>query len=384
MQYNLLVRKEHFGATVFDAKEGKRVYLNKEELKNLEEKNILPSDVGIDITDKKIKVVTNHNIDKNDMFSFADTVFIELTRKCNLRCIHCLNNSGVELPGQITKEEVFDLVKNLIDAGVQEIRFTGGEPLLFDGLYECIKMATDNGLRTSLGTNGVLATPEVAKKLKEAGLNSVVVSLDGTKETHDTIRGAGNFERSLRGLFNLKEVGIDVRVNSVIMKNNIKEIITLAKDLNSKGVKLFIRQFVSSGRGENLSDLALSSEEYKQVKESLKTELSEFVQGHNLKNNNGTTSRINLDFVISTCRAGQRTLDITPDGNIYPCGFLAAQGFSKVGNIREVKDWVQFWYDLNNYPRLKDLRQKMNKYNLENERKINCLADFYSKIKNNN
>lgn len=381
MEHCLLVRKENFGATVFDAISGQRVYINNKEFDILKEQHILPSDLNLNIAEKNIRIVDNDNSACGDMFSFADTVFIELTRKCNLRCIHCLNNSGTELPEQITKEEVFVLINNLIAAGVQEIRFTGGEPLLFDGIFECIEMATKNGLRTSLGTNGILATPKVAQKLKDSGLNSVVVSLDGTRDIHDSIRGMGNFDKSLQGLYNLKAVGIDVRVNSVIMKNNINEIIELAKFLNAEGIKLFIRQFVSSGRGVNLNELALSTDEYKQVKEKLKNELEENVQGHNLKNNNGTTSRINLDFVISSCRAGQRTMDITPDGNIYPCGFLAAQGFSNVGNIREVSDWVKFWYELNHYPKLQQLRKDMVDYNKTQERKINCLADFYSKQK---
>lgn len=378
----LSLRKESFGGTLFNPHTGKRVYLNVQETKDFIDNRVLPTDVEIvkDAKNTDINIVENINSKNPLMFSFADTIYIELTRKCNLRCKHCLNSSGHCVANELTKEEVLSLIEELYKCGVQEIRFTGGEPLLFDGIFEAIQLASQKGLKTSLGTNGTLVTPKVAKKLKEVGLSNAVVSIDGTKEMHDSIRGEGNFDKSMEGLHNLMHEGIDVRVNSVIMKNNIEEIIALAKDLDSQKIKLFIRQFVSSGRGKDLVDVALSAEEYKQVKERLAEELNNNVRGHNLKNNNGTTSRIPLNFEISTCRAAQRTLCITPEGNVYPCGFLAAQGFSPLDNIRNIDSWEEFWFKLNNIAKLKDLRERMAEYNKTHEKKITCMADFYSKI----
>lgn len=385
MENVILLRKEAFGGTLFNPTIGKRIYITKQEFDELIINNDLVYELGIiDVEHKKeevkIKVVENKNSNFSNMFSFADTVYIELTRRCNLFCKHCLNNSGKKVDNELTKDEVIDMINKLSLEGVQEIRFTGGEPLLFEGIYEIINCAHNNGLRTSLGTNATLITKEAANKLKQSGLNNAVVSLDGTKEIHDSIRGMGNFDNAMRGLKHLIEADIDVRVNSVIMKNNINEVIELAKSLNKEGIKLFIRQFVSTGRGKNLKDYSLSNSEYKSVKEQLALELSQNVQGHNLKNNNGTNSRIPLGFEISSCRAGQRTMCITPEGNIFPCGFLASQGFGALGNIRNVESFCNFWYELSNKDILLNIRKEMKKYNETHEEKIKCMAEYYGKM----
>ena len=93
---------------------------------------------------------------------------------------------------------------------MQEIRFTGGEPLLFNGIYDLIRFATEEGICTSLGTNGTLVTKEVAKKLKESGLKKVVVSIDGNKKTHDKIRGKKNYQKAMNGLKYLKQNDINI------------------------------------------------------------------------------------------------------------------------------------------------------------------------------
>ena len=166
-------------------------------------------------------------------FTFSDVVFIEVTRECNLRCKHCLNNSGSKMKNELNKEEIENLIRNLSKAGVSEIRFTGGEPLLNENIYDYIKLCTKLGLSTSIGTNGTLIDDVVITKLKEAGLKRSVVSLDGTEKIHDFIRGKGNFNKAFYGINLLKDNGIDVRVNSVIMKNNIEDVIELAKFLDS-------------------------------------------------------------------------------------------------------------------------------------------------------
>ena len=79
---------------------------------------------------------------------------------------------------------------------------------MFDGIYDLIKLADDNGVCTSIGTNATLVTGKIAIKLKEAGLKKVVVSIDGTKEMHDSIRGIGSYEKAIKGLYYLKNVGL--------------------------------------------------------------------------------------------------------------------------------------------------------------------------------
>lgn len=386
MNYDINIREEVFGGTLMDVKTGKRVYITKKELKNILNNNIFPKDLQYLNKDNLNIKFTKLTKKIGNMFSFFDIVYLELTRACNLKCIHCLNNSGIKQKDELTKEDLLKLIKNFSSHGVQEIRFTGGEPLLFNGIYDLIRFATEEGICTSLGTNGTLVTKEVAKKLKESGLKKVVVSIDGNKKTHDKIRGKKNYQKAMNGLKYLKQNDINVRVNSVIMKSNMDDVIKLAKKMSRKKITIFIRRFISSGRGKELENNMLNKKDYDYVRNKLQKELTKktYVNGHYLRNDEGVNSRIKLPFEIRGCKAGQRAITILPNGDINLCGFLAAQDFPKVGNIKEIDDFLNFWILINKNDHLLNLRNNLDKYNkLLNVQETYCLAYIANYLKDN-
>ena len=378
--YKYNIREEKFGATVYDLLRGKRFYISLEELNNLYDEFKFPDDLNIkniDVSD--FKITKKENNESLNCFSFADIVYVELTRSCNLRCRHCLNSSGDALDNQLNYEEFKDMILKFSEAGIQEIRFTGGEPLVFPKVFDLIKLCTELGIFTSIGTNGTLITKNIAQKLKLAGLKKAIVSIDGTEKKHDYIRGEGNYKKAMDGIDNLIELGIDVRINSVIMKENTDDVIEFARQINDKKQSLFIRRFIESGRGTNLKDNMLTKEDYEYVRNELKKELEtgKYVNGHYLRNKDEVVdSRIHIPFKIKDgCKAGERALVITPEGNIHLCGFLAAQGFPPVGNIRNVSDWENYWYEIHNKNILEDLEYSLTKYNeISGIQKTNCLA----------
>ena len=377
IEYQMNIREESFGATILNLKNGQRKYLNTSELKKLLEFGISPNNSCIKKDDKNLNIKYIKNFNKKNHFSFADIAYIEITHECNLRCKHCLNNSGNKIPNQLNDDEIFNLIIEFSKAGMQEIRFTGGEPLVHNKIYEFISLAHKLGMYTSIGTNGTLITIEEAKKLKLAGLNKAIVSIDGTEVAHDNIRGKGSYKKTILGINNLEDNGIQVRINSVIMKSNMNDVIDLAKELNKKHIHLMIRRFIESGRGSLLENNTLTHEDYNFVKNSLKNELKDkYIIGHYLNENEQINYRINLPFnFIKGCKAGQRSLIILPNGDISLCGFLAAQGFNPIGNIRNVKNWIDFWNDMHSKNYLKELRANLDRYNsIENVQKTNCLA----------
>lgn len=365
IEYQMNIREESFGATILNLKNGQREYLNTSELKKLLEFGIFPNNSFIKKDDKNLNIKYIKNFNKKNHFSFADIAYIEITHECNLRCKHCLNNSGNKIPNQLNDDEIFNLIIEFSKAGMQEIRFTGGEPLVHNKIYEFISLAHKLGMYTSIGTNGTLITIEEAKKLKLAGLNKAIVSIDGTEVAHDNIRGKGSYKKTILGINNLEDNGIQVRINSVIMKSNMNDVINLAKELNKKHSHLMIRRFIESGRGSLLENNTLTHEDYNFVKNSLKNELKDkYIIGHYLNENEQINYRINLPFnFIKGCKAGQRSLIILPNGDISLCGFLAAQGFNPIGNIRNVKNWIDFWNDMHSKDYLKELRANLNRYN---------------------
>lgn len=380
-----IIREETFGCTLFNIVSGNRYYLNKVEYKRLKNKNIVPVDIVDDCKNfdiKTTKIIELDNDIKTVKFAFSDIAFLELTRACNLRCRHCLNNSGIKNKNELTREETLKLISDLADAGIQEIRFTGGEPLLNKNVYEYIKCCTDLGLSTSLGSNGTLVDEKVAMKLKLAGLKRCVISIDGSRDAHDYIRGIGNYDKSMRAIDLLKSYGIDVRINSVIMKENINDVIKFAKNMHKKRNKLFIRRFIESGRGEYLKDNSLSLKDYEEVKKRLSKEIEgKYIDGHYLKEKDvQKTFRIKLPFRVTNCRAGERSFAIMPNGDISPCGFLAAQGYEKIGNVREINNFRRFWNDLQEDKVLFDLRNQMV---LLDDKKITCMAYMYRILEKN-
>ena len=146
-----------------------------------------------------------------------------MTRRCNLKCIHCYSNSAdIEYPDELTTEEGKKLIDDLAQFGSPVIFFSGGEPLLRKDLLELAQYATDKGMRAVISTNGTLITKEIAAKLQKVGLSYVGVSLDGLEKTHDRFRGKkGAFAAAIEGIRNCRDAGIKVGIRFTVNKHNL-------------------------------------------------------------------------------------------------------------------------------------------------------------------
>src|SRR4030042_6681158 len=126
----------------------------------------------------------------------------ELTRSCNLACVHCRASSERgPYPGELTTEECYRVMDDIASFSKPVIILTGGEPLLRTDLFDLSAYGSKKGLRMVMATNGTLLTEEMIQKLKGSGIQRISISLDGPDaETHDAFRKAkGSFEGSLRG-----------------------------------------------------------------------------------------------------------------------------------------------------------------------------------------
>lgn len=136
-------------------------------------------------------------------------LFLELTLRCNEHCFHCGSRCGSDGRDGLS----LDMYKKLIDEvkqsfGTKGLQFniTGGEPLLRPDFFEIVGYIHDSGFRWGMTTNGTLITKEVARKLKETGMGTVSISIDGLEETHDRQRGRkGGYQSAMEGIGNLIE-----------------------------------------------------------------------------------------------------------------------------------------------------------------------------------
>ncbi|MGL4369163.1 MAG: radical SAM protein [Spirochaetota bacterium] len=104
-----------------------------------------------------------------------------VTRKCNLACIHCYTDShNEEYAGELTTEEGLALIDSLADYRIPSLLFSGGEPLMRKDLFTLIEHAAKKGIRPVISTNGTLIDRDTAQRIRGAGVTYAGISLDGT------------------------------------------------------------------------------------------------------------------------------------------------------------------------------------------------------------
>ncbi len=197
-------------------------------------------------------------------------VFWELTKGCNLRCIHC-RASATELssPNDLSTRKAKSIIDQIAEFASPILVLSGGEPLYRSDIFELARYATDKGLRVALATNGTLVTKQVAQMIVDAGVKRVAISLDGADAaTHDTFRGIpGAFEAAIYGFRNLKALGMPVQINTTIARHNARQlpkVFELAKNLGADALHTFL--LVPVGCGVNIAaEQMVPPEEYEQM-----------------------------------------------------------------------------------------------------------------------
>ncbi len=202
----------------------------------------------------------------------------DFTKRCNLRCKHCYANAGpFPAPDELTLEQKLEVLRQLDEAGVAALSFSGGEPLMSPDFWIVAKRAAETGMYVSVATNGTLIRPDVAKRLKEIGVRYVEISLDSPyPEDHDRFRGVkGAWERSVQGIKNAKSAGLEVGIATTVTKMNYKQLPEMIKLAEELRVDRFIAfNFIPTGRGKEIVEMDLSPRERYEVLELLYDELS--------------------------------------------------------------------------------------------------------------
>lgn len=180
-----------------------------------------------------------------------------MTRACNLRCIHCYAHAKPgPAPDELTTAEAKAMIDDLADFGAPVILFSGGEPLMRPDLTELARHAVARGMRAVISTNGTLITKDKAKELKDIGLSYVGVSLDGLQQVHDRFRGVpGAFDMAMTGIRNCQEAGLKVGLRFTIYSKNAQEVPGIFDLLQKEGIpRVCFYHLVYAGRGSSLKD----------------------------------------------------------------------------------------------------------------------------------
>jgi radical SAM protein with 4Fe4S-binding SPASM domain len=200
----------------------------------------------------------------------ARLVFWEVTKGCNLRCIHC-RATATELssPTDLSTRSALGIIDQIAGAANPILVLSGGEPLYRSDIFQLARYATDKGLRVALATNGTLVTKDVARMIVDAGVRRVSISLDGADAvTHDAFRGIpGAFDAAVHGLRNLKALGMSVQINMTIARHNahqLPNVLQLARNLGADALHTFL--LVPVGCGVDIaSEQMVPPEEYERM-----------------------------------------------------------------------------------------------------------------------
>ena len=187
-----------------------------------------------------------------------------MTRRCNLRCVHCYSSSqNIRYGNELTPAEAKAMIRDLATFGSPVILFSGGEPLMHRGLPELARYAVDQGMRAVISTNGTLITRQNAAAFKEIGLSYVGVSLDGMKVTHDHFRGVeGAFDTAMKGIRTCRNLGIKVGVRFTINRHNVEDVPAIFDLLEKENIpRCCFYHLVYSGRGSKLIGEDLSHDQ---------------------------------------------------------------------------------------------------------------------------
>lgn len=275
----------------------------------------------------------------------------EITRRCNLSCIHCRASAENGCyPDELKTEECLKLLDDIASFSQPVIILTGGEPLLREDIFHVARHGSEKGLRMVMAVNGTLVDEAMAQEMQDSGIQRISVSIDGASaESHDRFRQVpGAFEGALRGIRCAKKVGLEFQINTTIIRQNSHElpaILDLAIDLGAAAHHVFL--LVPTGRGKDLIDQQVTAQEYEEIltwfydqKETSPLHLKatcapQFYrilrQKARKEGKSVTYQNFGLDATTRGCLGGVSFCFISHVGQVQPCGYLELN----CGNVRD-------------------------------------------------
>lgn len=281
----------------------------------------------------------------------------ELTRNCNLNCVHCrAAASRGPHDGELTLAECKRVLDQIASFASPTIILTGGEPLLRDDIFDIIDYGNAKGLRLVMAINGTLLTEEIAQRIKNGGIKRVSLSMDGKDaKRHDAFRGViGSYNSVIRAADILNSVDLPFQINTTVTRfnvNDLPDIYTLVKSIGAVAWHVFL--LVPVGRGKDLKGKELDAMAYEDVlnwlyglesKNEIEMKVTCAPHYYRIVKEKGDTPK------SAGCLAGKSFMFISHKGIAQPCGYLEISS----GDVRT--DGVQkVWEESPIFNQLRDL-----------------------------
>lgn len=324
----------------------------------------------------------SHKENGNEKWSGADrkpVVVWNVTRSCNLRCIHCYTDSEAKkYEGELTSDEARTMIADLAAFKVPVLLFSGGEPLVRSDLFDLVVYARNLGVRPAISTNGTLITYSVARLLRDIGELYIGISIDGIGEINDYFRGKkGAFNRAVEGIRNAKKLGHRVSLRLTLTKHNFHNLHQIFDFIEAEGLqRACFYHLVYAGRGRQIADDDLSHQETREALDIITGRASDFAErGLDIEvltvDNHADAAYLYLKLVTEDPARAQRLWSMQKRnggglyssgvgiGNIDFFGQVHADQFwmnYSFGNVRQ-RPFSQIWMDTSD-PLMAGLKDK--------------------------
>ena len=305
---------------------------------------------------KKIKI---NNMDKLAEYRrklyekpILKDLFLEVTLRCNARCEHCGSSCGDKIQtDEISADELKKALKDIADkydASQILLNVTGGEPLVRKDLFDIMRYATSLGFRWGMTSNGMLINDDIINKMIETNMETISISLDGLKETHESFRRVPNsFDRIIANVKKLQQVPSIkiVQITTVANKKNLHEledVYNLMKELNV--ISWRVINVDPIGRAKNNNDILLDKDDYKYLFNFIKEKREENLMNveYGCSHYLGVDLEKELRDTYFICTAGLYVASILSNGDIFICPDVERRKEFIHGNIK-TDNFVDVW-----------------------------------------
>ncbi|MGE5342117.1 MAG: radical SAM protein [Candidatus Omnitrophota bacterium] len=285
-----------------------------------------------------IKVPTRSNW--NYQLKHPLIVTLELTRQCNCKCDVCYIDGGEPRPHEMSDNQLFRVLEQLVSAKVSCVQLNGGEPLLHPLLPEIISYLHNHGIVLSLVTNGILLNETFIKTLprKDFGLG---LSVDSYAQNH-IIRGdQASFDALKPNVRMLRDYGIPFHLISTLSKQNIHDVLLLIEWCRKNDVMLDTLESQPLGRAR-LNDHLLLDEDDLPMHEAIyrgKQKLEDEYEARHDRSGRFFSGFLRMGYLFESltrrCMGGRAIGYITSEGILYPCSNCASMDLFAAGNVTE-------------------------------------------------
>jgi len=250
---------------------------------------------------------------------------IDLTHRCNLRCVHCYIGSRAAQQ-ELSAAQLVSILDEITDAGCLYFLITGGEPLLRKDFADIYRHARTNGLLVTVFTNGTLITDEILELFRDLPPRQIEISLYGaTAETYERITGIpGSFERCLKGIQRLLALQLNVKLKTVLMTLNRHEFFDIQEIAKEFGIEFRFDPAVFARLDGDKTPLQLRVP----VDEAIEKDLSDQDRLRAWLEYFRRRKDLAATDALYQCGAGLTYFHIDPHGDLRPCLMIPKPAYS--------------------------------------------------------